>query len=386
MKTKSLAELAMITMVAAVPATASIEAMAYDYIEPNPCGASGEDYYTDNIQLGPNSISANAYGEDYSGDTCSGLYNEVLTGVSINNAANLSGIISGFTNSGGSGGNNQANNARGVQRVALNGETGLAGSAGAGSFNAWLAYAYARTDYSYDPLDSDGHSNVGMFGLDYTFSNNVVLGVAVTVDRTDVDTNYNDGKLENDGYSIAPYVAWGITPNLTLDASAGWGRSDVDQNGDDPFFVRFNSSTDNDRRFAALGLSYNKDIGDWRLTGRGNLLYAKDELDSFTDSNGRSFSSSSTSLTQLRLGGQAMYVMQNFAPYVGLSYVNDLSRDDQDTLLGDRPANDDNSVIIQAGVNIYGSGKLSGGVMLQSEQGRSEVDNDQILANISYSF
>lgn len=306
-----------------------------------------------------------------------GLDQVVVTGTNINTAANISSMVGNMASGRG---------APGTQRITLNstGETGLAGSADGGSWNGWLGFSHNRVGYSFNPLESSGHSNVALAGVDYTFANSAILGATVAIDRTSINTDFNNGGLDNDGFSIAPYAAWLFNKNLVLDASVGWGRSTLDQVSNN--VTRVTGSTRDHRLFGALGLSYNEDVGNWRFTGKGNLLLARDRLGSFTQSDATAVAGRTSNLSQLRLSALATYAMEHVAPYAGIVYSTDLHHETQAAVGGDKPANDRNGIILQAGLNFYSSGPLSGGIMLQTEQGRREVKNDQLLANISLNF
>jgi hypothetical protein len=49
--------------------------------------------------------------------------------------------------------------------------------------------------YDYAPLQSSGKVRVGLIGVDYTFKNNIVAGLAIANDKTDVDQGLNFGAV-----------------------------------------------------------------------------------------------------------------------------------------------------------------------------------------------
>ena len=75
-------------------------------------------------------------------------------------------------------------------------------------------------------LNTSGHANVALGGVDYTLNNDVILGVAGIIERS--KTTSFGTHIEGDGYSLAPYVAIPLNANWLLDASIGIGRTDVD--------------------------------------------------------------------------------------------------------------------------------------------------------------
>ena len=279
-------------------------------------------------------------------------------------------------------------NSPGVTRFSLDGskkQTGAAAAPGGRGWNAWFSLAENRVGYSYQPLQSSGKVDLVLAGLDYTFANNVIAGVAASWDRTRVGTSFNGGNLSGNGYMVAPYVAMALTRSWLLDASIGFGRASLDQT-DNSVVGGITGSTKDRRTFGALSLSYNYVSGNLMLTGKGSYLYAEDRLDAFTLSNNTFIAGNTGRLGQVRIGGQAAYNAGSVQPYFGLYYFRDTQRADQAALGGTSAANDKDGVTVQAGLNFYSRGPVYGGIMVSSDQGRSQVKNDQFMANIGIRF
>ena len=136
----------------------------------------------------------------------------------------------------------------------------------------------------------------------------------------------------------------------------------------------------------SLGLAYNQAMGRWLLTGKGSLLSVENKFSDFTFSNGTAVASSTTRVSQMRLGGQAAYNAGNVVPFVGVAYIYDIEHPTQATIAGQAPANDRDGWQVRAGLNFRSSGALFGAVVLSSELGRSQVRNDQVLFNIGVRF
>lgn len=301
------------------------------------------------------------------------------TSIFLSNA--VSGSAGGFGNSltGGT------STAPGVARYAL-GDTGRAGAGAGARWNVWTALAQSRIGYDFSPLQSGGHVDVGIVGVDYTFGSSVILGLAVSAERTRVGTSFNGGSLNGRGNTVAPYLAWAITRAWILDASLGYGRTSLDTT-DNSVAGGITGSTRDIRDFGSLGLSYNHLIGRWQLTGKGQVLTAHDQLGQFTLSNGNFVPGTSSRTTQGRLGGQAAYNMGNgVTPYLGLTYIYDLQRPNQAPVGGQNAANDRDGVQLLAGINFQSKGPVYGGITLMSEQGRRQIKNDQVLLNLGFRF
>lgn len=272
--------------------------------------------------------------------------------------------------------------APGVNRFALSGgQTGAAGAAGAARWNGWFALSQNNVEYSFQPLRSSGRINTGTVGVDYTLDNRMVLGVAVTGDRSDIALNFNGGKMTGNGWTVSPYLGVPLTRNLALDATLGFGRANVDANA-----AGVNASIKSDRTIGSIGLTYRENIGNWQLSGRGAFLSVSDKLGAYTLSNGTFVQGGSVDVQQLRLGGQAGYRMGNVTPYVGLTYIYDIRRPDQQPVAGQTAANDRDAWTPTIGLRFSSGGALYGGIQYSSEQSRSQVKNNQVLFNLGLRF
>jgi outer membrane autotransporter protein len=310
-----------------------------------------------------------------------GATNATLGGTASTIGSTIGGVVGGAF--GGSGGGSTA--AAGISRYALGGQTGQAAAAGAPRWNLWAAYSYVDVGYSFQPLQSGGHANLVLGGIDYMISNNLIAGVAVTDERTRIDTPFNGGKISGNGNTVAPYLGWRINRDWTLDASLGFGDTRLSTT-DNSVAGGITGSNKVSRTMGTLGLAYNQAMGRWLLTGKGSLLAVENRFSSFTLSNNTFVNGSTVRTTQARLGGQAAYNAGNIVPFFGLTYIYDLERTEQAAIGGQSAANDRDGWQIRAGLNIRSAGALYGGIVLSSEVGRSQVKNDQLLVNVGVRF
>ncbi len=313
-----------------------------------------------------------------------GAQTVLLTGPAANNANTLSSMIGGFV----SGGGGSQNAGLDVKRYSLSGSTGAAAAPGGKAWNVWGAYSYSDIAYQFSPLRSSGDVKVGLAGIDYTFDNNVILGVAAGYDRTDVDLNFSSGKLTGNGYTVAPYIGMLINKNFAIDATIGFGRTNVDTLATIPPSLGggiVTGSTHSDRNLGSLGLTYREVFGAWTLTGRAGLLTVHDKLGAYTLSNGTFVPDGTVNLTQARLTAMAAYTVGSVTPYASISYINDLSRPDQAPIGGVAAANDRDAWTPAVGVRFRFDNSLYGSVQYSSEQ-RSEVRNNQFLINLGIRF
>jgi hypothetical protein len=327
-----------------------------------------------------NSCQANTTGTCAFGN--GGVTSAIISGGgTVNLGLNISNSLPlGNNNLGG------GSSANGSARLALNTrDTGLAAAGAGSSWNAWLSLSQNNIAYQFAPLQSSGRVNLSLIGVDYTFSNNVILGLAGGWDQTRVGTTFNGGNLNANGTTLAPYASWRITQNWNLDGSLGWGRANFSQTDNSvPGGITGNYS--DKRSLGSLSLSYAQMVGKWQLTGRGSYLGSQDKLDQFTLSSGTTIAAATNNNGQVRVGGQAMYNGGVVLPYVGLYYFNNVQQTSVAAVNGQTPANARDGVQIQLGMQFAPKGPVYGGLMLATTQGQSQVKNDLFLANIGFRF
>ncbi len=157
----------------------------------------------------------------------------VITVTGVNTAVTIGNTVSGIVG-GGVGGSGFAALPAGVTRFALPGQggTGAAAAPGGKAWNAWFGYSRSNIAYDYKPLESDGNVDVYLAGVDYTLKNNIVIGLAIAVDRSDIDlkgTSFGaaGGKMDGDGTTYTFYAGIPLNKNWSADLSAGWGKTEV---------------------------------------------------------------------------------------------------------------------------------------------------------------
>jgi len=309
-----------------------------------------------------------------------GVSNATLSGAVSSLGSTIGGVVGGAFGGGGG-----ATASAGVNRVALGAVTGQAGASSAPRWNLWAAYSHVDVRYSFQPLQSGGRSNLVLGGIDYMINSNLIAGVAVTDERTRIDTAYNGGKISGDGNTFAPYLGWRINREWMLDASLGFGDTTLSTT-DNSVAGGITGANKVSRSMGTLGLAYNRAMGRLLLTGRGGLLAVENKFSSFTMSNNTFVAGSTVRTTQVRLGGQAAYSAGNVVPFVGLTYIYDIEHASQGAVGGQSAANDRDGWQLRAGLNIRSAGSLYGGIVFSSEVGRAQVKNDQLLVNLGVRF
>ncbi len=259
----------------------------------------------------------------------------------------------------------------------LQGGTGIsAGDDFSFPWGAWISYSHS--DYSDDfvstAFDAD-RDNVSA-GIDFSPFERIVAGVSFGYDNNDIDTAFNRGNVDSDAFTVAPYIGALIDDTFGVDFSIGYSLIEIDQ------FrtlagTRITSNVDSSRWFVAGNLNAAKAYGNWYLSGRAGLLYAKEEQDAFLESDGTANRARSFELGQLRIGGDAAYAWDAFEPFVSAVYELDYSRND--IVVGPgiaQPANDDDDFLVGAGLRWFGDSGLSASFEWNSVLGREDFDDN----------
>ena len=309
-----------------------------------------------------------------------GAFSQTFSQTGLRTGGGISGLAGSFASGAGGSGPRAGAESFEVKRYALTSEKGVAGAAASSQWNVWVATAYNKVAYGFAPLSSQGHVSTFVGGVDYTFDNNIVGGVAISYDNTSIGVN-SGGNVTGTGYTVAPYIGIPITSNLAFDATIGYGRTNIDTN-----LQAVVGSTSDDRTVGALGLTYRENYDDWSFTGRASVLSVHDKLGSYTLSNGTFLAAGTVNVTQARVTGSAAYNMGQFSPYVGLSLVYDISAPDQAPVNGVAAANDRSAYVPTVGIRFKTDSAVYGNVQYSTEQGRSEVKNNQLLFNIGIRF
>ncbi len=238
----------------------------------------------------------------------------------------------------------------------------------------------ATYNTSVNAFDSRTHIRNTVIGADYLVTPSIVAGISAAFDSGDgLLRNGRAGSTDSTdstGRTVAPYIGWQISPNLTLDAMAGLGNGDL---------VQRNAELDTKRRFFGTNLTYTKWLGNLQLSGKGSYAYATERFSDIRVNGMAPIADSATTarLSQVRLGGQAGYWLPGgLLPYVGLAYSNDLGRSTSDAQPWDPIA-----LVGTMGINWYGTKQgIAAGLAYTNELRREGSNNHTLGANFNVRF
>jgi hypothetical protein len=251
---------------------------------------------------------------------------------------------------------------------------------------AWFGYSYtgAENDFSTTAFKSKRHSV--LFGLDTLPADDLLLGVSVGLERSELDTRFNGGEQSITAFTLAPYLGLILNDWLTIDASAG--ISDVKN---DQFrtsgAARISSDVDSYRLFANVNLAASQSFDALRVTGLAGLLWATQRDDEFVESNGRVTQKARSNVGRSLLGGEIAYSAGAWEPYASGLLEYDFTTTSQEFAAGVlAPADDRSDLLLSVGLRYFGNNAFSGSLEYSTILGRENLDESSINASARWQF
>ena len=112
-------------------------------------------------------------------------------------------------------------------------DDGKLSSSGSGPLSFWGAIDYSSLQDKIETISLDGDTLSFNFGVDKEFTSDLVLGVLLSIANSEFDlTGRFTGTYEVDLSTLNPYISWEASEDLSLWASVGYGRGQVDLTDD----------------------------------------------------------------------------------------------------------------------------------------------------------
>ncbi len=272
-------------------------------------------------------------------------------------------------------------------------QTGMAaGEDFAVPYGFWGSFSRTESedDFSTTAFDSTRYNFI--VGGDFSPREGLIMGLALGYETQEVDTFFNGGQQDVDGYTVVPYLALRVGEHSSLDLSFGYSSVDTDQFrlalvGGLPVGARVSSSVDSERYFFSGNYTTNRTYGNWNLTGQVGGLWAKDAQDAFSESNGTAIASSNFKVGQWRIGGEAAYAWEAFEPYARGTFQYDFTRTKVAFAPGvAAPKSDRSDVLAGFGVRYFANNGISGSLEYSTVLGRENYSEDTIQFLIRAEF
>ena len=268
------------------------------------------------------------------------------------------------------------------------GESGInAGDLQLGNIGVWLNYNYTaiENDFSRTAFEGDSHNIVG--GVDYSPTNDYILGIAFSYESSETDTTFNQGNLESDGITFVPYLGILFNDTWSMDASFGYSWLSNDQyRVATGTTTRISSNPDSNRWFYSMNLNGITYYNNLIIGGRAGVLFAENETEAFSESDGTSVFERETTLGELAIGGDIAYSFSEFEPYLGVVYEYDFVFDEIVLTNGLQPANDRDDILLSGGFRYFGKQGLTANFEYSKRLLREEFVEDSIRMTVRYDW
>ncbi|WP_417811359.1 autotransporter outer membrane beta-barrel domain-containing protein [Thalassospira alkalitolerans] len=263
---------------------------------------------------------------------------------------------------------------------------GRSALASASPITVWGHGSYTSVDNDYNNGTQDNRYDGDVWGYnigaDYRFDNNIVAGLSLGYNDTDLTTTFNDGTYQENAWVISPYAIISPTENLSIVTEAGYsqGNIDVTRNND-----AVNGSTDSAMWYASLkGIYAYRPMQDTPLTlsPSVSLLAARKTIDSYTESDGTFNDSSRSNTRQFKPAIEAAYDFGfdslTVTPFVETGMVHDFT---------DELNNDKTAFTVGGGVRLSDrdtglNAALEGSYLA----GRTDYTEYTVAGTVSYGF
>lgn len=264
-------------------------------------------------------------------------------------------------------------------------ESGLNAGDSMLNYGIWGSYSYSDFGNSLSSTAFDGSRHNVLAGVDISPVINLVIGLALGYENTDIDTRFNRGNLESDGYTVAPYIGYLLSDNWSIDAAVGYSRVDFDQYRTDGG-MRITSSPSSNRWFGTLNVNGFTYWNNWFVSGRIGILHARDIQEGFTESDGTFVPEFTNKLGQWSVGGEAAYSFGEFEPFARVAYERDFSMTEIAVTSGPQPSNDRDNFLFGAGLRYFGANGLTGNLEWNKRIDRDDFNEDTFSLTVRMDF
>ncbi|WP_417501572.1 autotransporter domain-containing protein [Marinobacter sp.] len=183
--------------------------------------------------------------------------------------------------------------------------------------------------------DQDGYSVT--LGLDYRFSDTIVVGAAAGLGESDTDFTSMQGRQNAQSFSLVSFGNYYPIPNLYIDGLAMWTQGDLDVRREvnvASIQQQLTSDTSSRSLTAATSIGYEFNYQRWQNTLYGRLEYSDLNIDGYTEKGGslgltlgKQKTDSLISALGTRVGYAFSWSRGVLIPSVELEYIKENSDD-----------------------------------------------------------
>jgi hypothetical protein len=267
------------------------------------------------------------------------------------------------------------------------GNIGLSAGDSSGTRGFWANIASTDIEDKDTFSEADTQVYSFIFGYDQKLNASTLVGISLTYEDVDSDTIYNSGKLDSDGFTIAPYISYNISDSMAIYAVAGYAFVDYDlKQGNNTA----RADLDADRYFAEINFMAFQSFDKVILNERVGYLHTHESQDSYTEDyydaagnylTSAKISSNSITFSQLKANLEVSYAGEQLEPYIDVGYYYDV---EQEKIKGNK--NDRTGMDVTLGMRVFLSDNLTGEVTASQVFNRSRINETTFTGNIRYQF
>jgi outer membrane autotransporter protein len=262
------------------------------------------------------------------------------------------------------------------------GELGLSAGDMSKTKGFWANIASSDLEDSNTSTESDTDITTFITGFDQKLNEQILVGISLTYEDVAVKSYFNNGSLNSDGFTLAPYIAYSINDSLAVYAVLGYGLINYDQDKNNG---SASSDLDADRSFAEINLMAFQSFDRVIFNERIGYLYTHESQDSYTEYNlsGSSVKIGSNSITfsQLKVNLEISYAGDELEPYFDLGYYYDTDYEKVSGVKNDRNGGD-----YTLGLRLNLSEQLSGDISATQNFNRHKLNETSFSATLRYNF
>ncbi len=205
-------------------------------------------------------------------------------------------------------------------------QLGVAAGSVPKGLGVWVQAGYTSMDGDDTGGEFDGDVINFLAGVDYKVRPNTVVGVAIGYEDLDIDTSFNNGTFEGQGYGVTPYIGVSLNDRWSIQALIGYTAVEYDTTSN---FGAVTSSFDADRLYGSATVAGSfKVTKKVHLAPKASVLYLTEDQDGFTDSAGTVAAGTTIDLGRVSAGGTISYLAGKVTPFIRLLGEYDFVKED----------------------------------------------------------
>ena len=207
--------------------------------------------------------------------------------------------------------------------------TGDAAGNGTGKgVGAWTSFNYTNVEDTSAAAGMSGNIYTGALGADWSpASGKILLGAALTIDISNLETKFNDGNIDSLGIGITPYMSAAINDMIRVNALAGYTHTSNDA---DRMFTgtKITGKYNTNRFYAGIGVEASKTVKRIAISGSLGTLYGKEYVKGYRESAGggdvaKTSNETSTLNAGMRFGYPIASGKNVMEPYMSYNFAYD---------------------------------------------------------------